>query len=133
MPNLATETITAVIDKGAEVTFRARLLKEDGAALAEADLSSISMKIFDYTDLATAIVIGSGSVTALTIATSTAGSTFDTSNWSKDDIGYNFSLTYDTASFLSGGHTYRVEIKIVTSSIGNIYIPVILVVRKLST
>jgi hypothetical protein len=123
----------AVIDPGAEITARARLIKEDGSVMAAADMSSISMRIFDTQDLATAIAIAGGGVTTSTVATSTVTGLLETGgNWSEDDDGYNFSHTYDTSTFLTRGHRYKQIYKFTTAASGIIYLPIFLAIRNIN-
>lgn len=128
-----TQEAEGIVDEGALITTRARLVKEDGTQIAASDLSSISLAVYNFRDLATKIVIGGSSVTDVTVATSLATGTLSTSNnWVEDEDGYNFSHSWDSSSFLTGGNRYRMQYKITTSSLGIIWLPVLIAVRNLS-
>lgn len=123
----------ATVDEGALITTRARLVKEDGTQIAASDLSSIRLSVYNLQDLSTKIVIGTSSVTDITVATSAATGTLVTSNnWTEDEDGYNFSHSWDSSTYLSGGNRYRMQYKITTSSLGVIWLPVLIGVRNLS-
>lgn len=123
----------ATVDEGALITTRARLVKEDGTQIAASDLSSIRLAVYNLRDLSTKIVIGTSSVTDITVATSAATGTLVTSNnWTEDEDGYNFSHSWDSSTYLSGGNRYRMQYKITTSSLGVIWLPVLIGVRNLS-
>lgn len=111
------------ITPGQMLDFLARVVDQAGNVLAASDFSTITLKIFNRRDLATPIVIGGGSVTAIAIPTSQAtGALVTTGGWTDDDKGHNFSYSYDSAAFLSGGNKYVVDIKMTTASLGIIHV-----------
>ena len=115
---------SAVIFPGQMVKTLARRVDSAGSLLSSSDLSAIRLQIFERgTDSPTAAIIGSGSATGVVVATSTATNTLATTGgWSVDEKGFNFSHTYDTASFLTGGRSYRMEYRVTTSSVGVLFV-----------
>ncbi len=130
MTALVAET-SVKVTPGQMIDILARVVDQSGTILAASDFSSITIKIFNRRDLATPIVIGGSSVTSIAIPTSQAtGALTTTGGWDEDDKGYNFSYSYDSSTFLSGGNKYVVDIKMTTASLGIIHVLVNLHVQR---
>jgi hypothetical protein len=101
-------------------TLYARLTARDGTGtlqsdgtrlLKQADLSALSVKVFDV----------SGEAAETYSATLTISSVvFDTlqTSWGEDSTGYNFLAEIPTTAFPSGGKNYQAEVKITTTGGG---------------
>ena len=94
--------VCAFEDSG--VSLMARMRGNDGNYITRASLNVIGVKVFDKSDLATAL-----QDTTLTIANVVFDTLQTDSRWTEDTTGYNF--RHDVlASWLSGGNkTYRIE------------------------
>lgn len=120
----ATLESTAVIYPGAQITTLARLVKADKTLLSSSDLSAIRLQVFED-NVVDPIALSSLGATGIVVATSTATNTLaTTSGWSEDKSGFNFSHTFDTDTFLTGGKRYRAEYRISTSSLGDLFVVV---------
>ena len=119
---------TIAVYPGQQVKVLARLVDFAGDLLSSSDLSAIRLQIFEE-GASEPSVVGSGSATGVVVATSAATGTLATgSGWNADEKGYNFSHTYDLASYLTGGKSYRMEYRIATSSVGDLFVIVNLTV-----
>lgn len=82
----------------------------EGNWLQQADISSITCKVFDLdsttpdTAIATPTVTVSDAVLDTPVTTNVI--------WTKDTIGYNFIHDLANTNFPTGNHTYRVEYKV---------------------
>ena len=113
---------------GQQVKTLARLFDSAGALIAASALSAIRLEIFERGS-STPAIIGPLDATGLAVATSVAAETLSTGGgWNADEKGYNFSHTYDIASYLTGGKSYRMEYRIATTSIGDLFVIVNLAV-----
>lgn len=118
----------AVVFPGAVVTTLARLVDAAGELLQASDLSAIRLQVFESGET-DPTVIGPLSVTNVAVATSTATNNLvTTGGWRADSKGHNFSHSFDIASYLTGGRTYRMEYRITTSGSGVLYVITNLVV-----
>ena len=107
---------------GQQVKTLARLVDSNGSLLDADDLSAITLQVFEK-GATEAAVIGPVSATLVAIVTSAATDTLTTvGGWTADEKGSNFSHTFDIASFLTGGRSYRMEYRIATASIGDLFI-----------
>lgn len=97
----------AVVPEDSRPILLARFTKLNGAVAVQADVSSISLKIFDLDG-------DSPSSPVSSTAPSVAGSVFDTlqtnSNWTRDDSGYNFSTQIPAAVLTEGRRRYAAEV-----------------------
>lgn len=112
----------AVVFPGAVVTTLARLVNAAGELLQASDLSAIRLQVFE-SGSTSPLVIGPASATGIVVATSTATNALvTTGGWRADSKGHNFSHSFDIASYLAGGKTYRMEYRIATSSAGDLFV-----------
>lgn len=81
----------------------------EGKFLQQADVSSITCKVYNLTDDATTVDTDLGSLTVSSVILNTVDSSGEV--WTKDDIGYNFRHTIAETVFTDGGDTYRLEYK----------------------
>ena len=89
--------------KDADVTFLARVIGEDAVVLQQADVTSITFKVYDTTD-------DSETGTGTPVVANTIFDTLQTdARWTADSTGYNFKYLIPAASFPVGDRTYRVE------------------------
>lgn len=93
--------------EGLPVTRRHQLFKEDGAAVVQADVYDITVRVFDLSSStpSTATVEYPLVITDVVFDTMQTGS-----DWTVDTTGYNFKGTLDGSWFPKGGRVYRVEI-----------------------
>ena len=117
----ATQSTSITITPGSKLTIMSLLVDSDGTAIPNSAITGIRFQIFN--SAGTAIVIGGGSITGIVVATSTVTASLATSGGWTASEGFNFSYTYDTASFLSGGVDYRAEVR-VTGSFGVVFLTV---------
>ena len=86
----------------------ARVFKNDGSAMLQADVTSIAYKVVDQ-GAPTVLVLGGALVKASVV--------FDTyqtdSKWSYDSTGYNFGFSLPEGAFPLGSKTYSVDINFV--------------------
>ena len=112
---------------GQMVDILARITDKDGGFLSGSDFSAIALKIFLN---GVAITLGGGPATSIAVATSQATNSLTTTQgWSRDNKGYNFSYSYNSASDLTGGNRYVMDIKLTTASHGIMHIIVNLNVK----
>lgn len=89
------------------VLLMARLLAaDDGAALQQADLSSIALSVYDECDPSTAIATATLTISAVVFNTLQTDA-----RWTLDSTGYNFAYWTATTHMPHGNRTYRFEIK----------------------
>lgn len=81
-----------------------------GAAIVQADISSIVYSVFDKSDLSTATATGTLTVSSVIFDTLQTPSL--DACWSKDSTGYNFGWNVPATIFATGDKTYRIEVKI---------------------
>jgi hypothetical protein len=87
-------------------------LQSDGTRLLkQADLSALSVKVFDTS---------SEAVETYTATLTISSVVFDTlqTDWDEDSTGYNFRAELPTTAFPTGGRNYQAEVKITTSGGG---------------
>lgn len=118
--------------EGSDIRVMARVLKHDGSVLTQADCTASGASYYVY-DLN-----GSDPTAAIISATGLNPNTFvtaslSTSGWTVDSIGYNFLWVLQNSSVFqapyaaTGGHRYRAEVRIATTSFG-----VVVVVAELA-
>lgn len=102
--------------QGQDVTWRSQVLKEDGSLITQADLLSITARVFRL-----------GSATSTTAEQSIPiiiqDAVYDaaqTEGWNGADPGYNFKWVADGIYFLRGSARYRVEIEFSALSTSNV-------------
>lgn len=86
----------------------ARVTGNDGAAITQASLSTITYKVFD---LKTEVSTGS-----LTISSVVFDTLQTDARWTVDSTGYNFRWDAPASLFTTSGHQYRVEIRFTPAS-----------------
>lgn len=92
--------------------------KGEGKWVLQANLSTITYRVFDVTDPASIVEITAGAQT-VTIASAVIDTPVtDGVLWTLDAIGYNFLHDLPASCFPTGGHTYQVEYKFTFSSTG---------------
>lgn len=103
-------TTEVVAFEGSSIQLMARVTGNDGSAINQATLDSITCKVFD-------------SITGSEISTPTvtiADTVFDTlqtdSRWTKDSTGYNFLHALPASALVDGSKSYRVEYKFTPAS-----------------
>ena len=107
---------------GQQVKTLARLVDSNGSLISSSDLSAIRLQIFEKGS-SDAAIISVGDSTGVVVVTSAATNSLSTAGgWSADEKGHNFSHTYDIASYLTGGRSYRMEYRIATSSVGDLFV-----------
>ena len=79
----------------------------EGNWLQQADVSTITWKVFDVDSATPETAIASGSVTVSTSVLDTPVTT--NVIWTKDATGYNFLHDLAATNFPTGGRTYRLE------------------------
>lgn len=107
MPIDAPQTWHVYEDAGA--LLLARVLDWDGNLLTQAAVTSITYKCFDLT---TGAETGTGTLNKATVIYDTAQTG---GNWPYTD-GYNFRHMLAATCLPTGGHSYRVEVKITPAS-----------------
>mgnify|MGYP000895630863 CR=1 FL=1 len=85
----------------------------EGYALKRADLSSISLSVYDINDGGSTLISGPTSVTVSSAIVDALVTT--AALWGVDAYGYNFAYTLPPASFPTGGNKYRAEFKFTTT------------------
>lgn len=94
------------IIEGSTATLLARVTRNDGEYLTQADVGGITATVIDLdTDEST------GTVTLDPTECVTDSLTLD-NRWNVDQVGFNFTATIDGQYFPQGSRTYRVEITI---------------------
>lgn len=105
MPNA--EIPTAVIFEDSAAICMARVLGNAGTAITQADIDSITCKVYDLADTASAV---DEPTVTVSNAVFDALQTSDP-RWTEDDTGYNFLFVVPATAFPEGGKEYRVEFK----------------------
>lgn len=98
------------------VTTRARLEKDDGTAIVQADVTEVRVKVLDRK---TEQVITNATLTI----SSVIYNTLQTTGWTEDALGYNFKHSTTTGQF-DGGRSYRLEYTISTVADGPLTVAV---------
>ncbi len=120
---MATPTRMEIFE-GAGAYLMARVLGNAGAAVAQADISSIAYTIYDLDDTSSSSSDGS-----LTVANVVYDTLQTDARWSKDSTGYNFGWSAGAALFRDGGKVYQVEVEFTPAS-GENFVHVFLVTVK---
>lgn len=104
--------------EGQNVTFVARMLTAAGAMFVQADITSVTCKVFDLTS-------NTPDTAATTLSPAVSSVFFNTAQtdgyWGLDNTGYNFRHTVTGSAFPKGGRRYRVEYEVVTGSHGSVF------------
>ena len=87
----------------ASLVCMARIIDETREAVAQVDVSSITLKVFD---MASAV---KSYETTLVVADTVFNALQTDDRWTVDDTGYNFLHVIPPAAFPSGGRTYQCE------------------------
>lgn len=104
--------------------IRARIMAKDatgstansgeGYALRQADLSAISLSVYDITSEGSpTLVTGPGTLTIASVISNSLVTT--AALWKADTYGYNFAYVLPPASFPAGGRIYQAEFKFTTT------------------
>lgn len=109
-------TVQGSVQEAQGFTALARVVKGSGAALVQADVSSVARRIFDPASTTPTTPIEGP--TALTVSAVIFDTLQTDGYWTLDSTGYNFRDTYAGALLAEGGRTYRVEYTITTASLG---------------
>jgi hypothetical protein len=127
--------IRAEFWQGSDVRVMARILKPDGAVLTTADcgLRGVVLTLHDMSAAdPTAVVFGvtNGFTSGFVFPLGTVA------GWTNDSIGANFLFVLTDANYFAqtpavGGHKYRVEVRIRTTSFGDIKFPIELSCKSL--
>lgn len=107
------ETTKAIIWEDGGAQCMARVSGQDGAAITQASLSSITCKVFD---ISTSTPDGVVATPTVTISTSVFDTLQTDARWTKDSTGYNFRHSLAASVFATGDHVYRVEYKLAPTS-----------------
>ena len=111
-----TDIVRKSIWQGRDVVEMARV-EIDGECIVQADITSISRKIYDLTGGTPATSIDESTP----LKTSVIFNTLQTGGpWSEDGTGYNFKQRIAGAEFPDAGHKYRVEYKF-TGAAGELF------------
>lgn len=110
MPNPVIPTHFLVMEDGGAQTM-ARVLANDATNAQQADISSITYKVFDIDNSNTETATGTLTVSDVI---------FDTlqtdARWSVDTTGYNFRHEVPATAFPTGGNRYQIEYKCTPAS-----------------
>ena len=94
-------------------TFMARVLGNDGAAITQSSISTITCAVYDLSTSTPTVAILAPSLVVATVV-------FDTlqtdARWTADATGYNFLHAMPATAFPTGKHTYKVEYKVTPAS-----------------
>ena len=94
-------------------TFLARVIGNDGVAILQSTISSLTVKVFDLdeTDQDKAVY------TATLVVADNIFDTLQTdARWTEDTEGYNFKHDMPASAFSTGDHNYRIEYKFTPTS-----------------
>ncbi len=105
-------TTTIWEDSGAYLM--SRILGSDGAAIQQADVSSIAYSVYDMDDTS------SPSTGSLTVANVVYDTLQTDARWTKDSTGYNFGWAAGASLFAGGDKVYTVEVAFTPAS-GEVY------------
>lgn len=98
--------VTIFEDSG--VVLMAYLLgQDDGTAIKQADVSTITYEVWDITSTPSRTT----SETSLTVSSVIFDTLQTDARWKEGGVGYNFGWTAPATLFPDGSKTYRVEIK----------------------
>lgn len=115
--------------EGSEVRIMARIVRHDNNVLAPGDCTAgtvTTLSVYDLNSADPSATIYSANVTAATVVF-TSGTV---AGWTTDNIGANFlwvakvgaGQVWTSASQVVGGHRYRFEAKIPTTSFGTVVV-----------
>lgn len=100
--------------EGTDLRLLARPVGLSNNVLDSSDFSSATLSIYDLTSDTPTTDLYSGSDPSSLEASLQTGD-----EWTADDTGYTFDFTLSDSDWGSvGGHTYRIEVKITTTSDG---------------
>ena len=107
------------VQEDTDVFLMSRVTGSDGAALQQADVSTITYSTFDLNDPSTAVADG----VSLTVA-NVIYDTLQTSDdrWEADATGYNFAWSAPASLFPTGNRMVRVQVKITETGGAVIYL-----------
>lgn len=85
----------------------------EGNWIKQADLTSITWKMFDASSTTpdTAIATGTFTISSVVIDTPVTS----TANWTGNSVGYNFLAIMAASNFPTGGHQYELEVTVTTT------------------
>lgn len=85
----------------------------EGRWIKQADVSSITCKVFDLDSATQDVAIATPTVTVAEAVLDTPLTSADSNSvWTKDSYGYNFIHDLAASCFPTGGHAYRVEYEV---------------------
>jgi len=103
------KVIQARVIESSAAVLMARIVKDDGSAIVQADVSSITCNVYDENKN----LIASPS---LTVAGNVTNTLVKNAAWQADSTGFNFSAKLAGTNWPVGGETYRVEVKFTPTS-----------------
>lgn len=93
-------------------TMMSRILGASASAIVQADISSISISVFDLDNSNST----AQAATALTVSSVVFNTLQTDARWTKDSTGYNFRYTIPASTFATGEHNYLAEVKFTPAS-----------------
>lgn len=101
----------SIIIENSACVILARVTKDTGANVVQADVSAVAVKVFDTE---TEAQVGA------TLTPAVSSCFYDTlqidSRWPIDTTGYNFALSVNGSYFPDGGKVYQVEVRVTPTS-----------------
>lgn len=101
----------------------AQIYTDAGVALQTSDVGSVTVRVYDRAYGATSSPASAVYELENFATTGVIINTFQTSGWDVDGTGYNFAYNITSESFTrNGGHVYRLEFTLNSSTWGPIYV-----------
>ncbi len=99
--------VKGIVIEGSVAVPLGRVVLETGADAKQADISSVTVKVFDA---------DTGALIGTTLTPAVAAVVYDTlqldARWTQDTTGYNFAIPVSGSYFPEGDRNYRVEVKV---------------------
>lgn len=108
-------TVLARVTGGTNATGSATGVAGEGKWLKQADLTAITYSAFDESSTTPDTAIASGTLTIASVINDTPQNA--NTYWTKDTVGYNFIYTFAAATFPTGDHQYKLEIKFTNGTV----------------
>lgn len=105
----AQQTAGSPLTEDSAVTVYARITGAAVAAVQQADVSTITAKVFDLSSTTPTTAIGTDPVLVVASVISNTLQTGSTTRWTRDGTGYNFAHTVAGSYLATPDHRYRVE------------------------
>lgn len=99
-----------------DVTVMARITGGDGENIVQADVSTITLNVYDCSEVPIGDPVITSGVDVATTVFDTLQTPSDDPRWTTDTTGYNFASTITGTVFSTGGHVYRAEYAFVGAS-----------------